>query len=134
VLDDDIAQALPILRGEAEAAMASSCTITRPGSDVTDPDTGEVTNSGTQVYSGKCRIRPAQAWGRMAIVAGETVTPDTFQVSVPFAVTGIRRGDLVTVDASPDADCIGRKWYVRFTPDMGDNVTARRLLCEEQSP
>lgn len=114
--------------------MTSTCTITRPGTPVTDPDTGEVTPSATTVYTGKCRIRPAQMWGRTAYVAGVEVSPDTFQVSVPFAVVGVRRGDLVTIVTSPDADCVGRTWYVRFTPDMGDAVTARRLLCEEQSP
>lgn len=114
--------------------MTSTCTITRPGAPVTDPDTGEVTDSGTELYAGRCGIRSAQAWGRMASVAGEIVDPDTFQVSVPFAVVGIKRGDLVHIDTCPDADCVGRTWYVRFTPDMGDTVTARRLLCEEQSP
>lgn len=113
--------------------MTSTCTITRPGPPTTDPNTGEVTPSGTPVYSGKCRIRPAQTWGRTAYLAGEQIQPGTFQVSVPWSVTGARHGDLVHVDSCPDPDVVGRTWYVRFTPDMGDTVTARRLMCEEQS-
>lgn len=127
---------MPAATAQAAAVrlMTSICTITRPGAPTTDPDTGAVTPSGAQVYAGKCRVRPAQAWGRQAVVAGIQVDPDTFQVSVPVSAIGIRRGDLVHIDASPDADCVGRSWYVRFTPDMGDSVSARRLLCEEQSP
>lgn len=125
---------LAVARSFEEARMTSTCTITRPGPPVTDRDTGEVTSPGDTVYVGKCRIRMAQPWGRQAVIAGETVTPDTFQLSVPLSVVGVKRGDLVHIDTGPDPDAVGRTWYVRFTPDLGDSVTARRLLCEEQSP
>lgn len=122
-------------RTAAESLMTSTCTVREPGTVTTDPTTGTVTTvPGAAVYAGKCRIRPAQIWGRTAYIAGVEVTPNTYMVSVPFAVQGIRRGHLVTINSCPDADAVGRVWYVKYTPDLGDNVTARRLLCEEQSP
>lgn len=122
------------VRAYAETLMTSTCTIRQPGAPATDPDSGEVTTSpGAVVYSGKCRVRPAQGWGRTAVVAGQQIDPDTFQVSVPVSATGIGRGQQVHVDSCPDPDVVGRTWYVRYTPAMGDTVSARRVLCEEKS-
>lgn len=116
-----------------ESLMTSTCTIrAQEGEPTTDPDTGAVTEApGDVLYSGKCRVKPAAQWGRMAEAGGEQVTPTTIQVSIPYEVSTVRRGSWVTVDASPDASLVGRRLEVRFTPAAGDNLTARRLLCEE---
>ena len=55
-LVDDILAALPVFRHEANSLMLDECTITRPGEPVTDPDTGDVTNSAETVYAGKCKV------------------------------------------------------------------------------
>lgn len=121
-------------RAFLEGEMTSTCTVREKPTQTTDPSTGKVTNTpGATVYSGKCRIRPAQTWGRVAVLAGAQITPDTFLVDVPITVTGVRRGHETTIDSCPDPDLVGRTFYVRFTPDAGDGVSARRLLCEEQS-
>jgi hypothetical protein len=122
-------------RRAAESLMTSTCTITaRSGEPVTDPDTGAVSfPAGPVVYSGKCRVKPSSTWGRTAEAGGEQVAPSTFTVSVPFAVTAVDRGHVVRIDASPDGWLVGRVLEVRFAPESGDHVTARRLLCEEPS-
>jgi len=95
-------------------------------------ETGAVVpGAGVVVYTGKCRVRPAATWGREARVAATEVSASTFQVSVPFSVTGVQRGMSVEIEASPDPALLGRVFEVRFIPDMGDHLTARRLLCEE---
>jgi hypothetical protein len=133
MLADDIAWALPSLRAEAEANMASICTIrkndTRP---TTDPETGEVTPGvGTLVYSGKCRIQPGATQSQSQSRGGAETFEFAFIVSVPFSATGIRAGHLVTIDGSPDPDAVGLLLEVQPTRFAGDNITARRFGCNE---
>ena len=44
-------------RRHAEALMKDVVVISRPGAPVTGPDTGEVTNSLTDVYAGPCKVQ-----------------------------------------------------------------------------
>jgi hypothetical protein len=126
-------------RAAVDALMRSTCTIREagPGEPVTDPDSGHVTYpEGPVVYQGKCKIRPAAAggYGRTAEAGGAQVAPSTFRVSIPWSAPGserVGRGHIVTVDTSPDAWLPGRKFVVRFSPEAGDYISARRLLCEE---
>lgn len=112
--------------------MTSTCTIREPGGEPVTDEHGAVTYpDGPVVYSGKCRVKPASTWGRTAEAGGEQVAPSSFVVSVPFAVSSVERGHRVTVDASPDVWLLGRRFEVRFAPEAGDHVTARRLVCEE---
>lgn len=128
-------------REAVEAIMRSRCVIREagPGEPVTDPDSGHVTYpEGPTVYRGKCKVRPAAAggYGRTAEAGGEQVAPSTFRVSIPFDADGserVGRGHIVTIEDCPDAWLIGRKLVVRFSPEAGDYITARRLLCEEPS-
>lgn len=125
---------MAMARAAAESLMTSTCTITRLGAPVTDPDSGKVTRPSTPIYAGMCRVKPprSRSRGRTAHIAGVEIDPELFQVSVPFAVTGIRVNDQVFIDTSPDPDLPGRKFYVRFTPALGDAISARRLECEER--
>jgi hypothetical protein len=120
-------------RAAAEAEMKSTCTITRDGDgDRTwDEATGTYTDPPrVTVYSGKCRIRPAATWGR-PVEAGELrIMLSAFRVSVPFGVTGVAVDQKVKIDTSPDPALAGRTLVVRFIPDMGDDITARRVICE----
>lgn len=113
--------------------MSSTCTIARPnqGEPTTDPATGAVTFPSTVVWSGPCRVRQPGMWGRTGEAGGEQIAPTTFRLSIPFAVSDVRRDDTVTITASPDPALIGRTFVVRFIPDMGATITARRLLCDE---
>jgi hypothetical protein len=119
-------------RSAAESLMTSTCTISRPGGEsVTDPTTGAVTFPDAVVWSGPCRVRQPGMWGRTSEAGGEQISPTTFRITIPFAVVNVQRGDRVTITASDDPMLVGRSFEVRFTPDMGAHITARRLLCEE---
>ena len=136
MLAQAVAEALPEMRAQAERLMTSTCTIRADdgGEPVTDPDTGAVTwTAGTLIYSGKCRLRQPGTWGRQAQAGGEQVSPGSYQLSVPFDVTGLARTQLVTIDDSPDPAAVGKKLEIRETPPLGDNLSARRLICEEAS-
>lgn len=121
-----------VARSFAESLMTSTCSITRPGGEpVWDETTGTYTDpTPIDVYSGPCRIRPAATQGRTAEAGEATALLSTFRVQLPFAVTGVDVGHRVTVDSSPDPALTGRAMVVRFVPDMGDHITARRLICE----
>jgi hypothetical protein len=120
-------------RAAAEQLMTSTCTITRAGDGprVWNEETGTYTDSPrVVVYSGKCRIRPAATWGR-SVEAGEAeAVLSAFRVQIPFGVTGIDVGHRVFVDSSPDPALVEQTMVVRFVPDKGDHITARRLTCE----
>lgn len=119
-------------RAFAGAQLTSTCTITRPsGESVWDETTGTYTDPAPiDVYSGPCRIRPAATQGRTAEAGEATALLSAFRVQLPFVVTGVDVGHRVTVDSSPDPALTGRTMVVRFVPDMGDHITARRLICE----
>lgn len=123
---------MAMARAAAESLMSSSCTITRPGGEpVWDDATGTYTDPEPVVtYSGKCRIRPAATWGREASAGEADVLLSAFRIQLPFTATGVDTGQKVTVDSSPDPALVGRALIVRFVPDMGDHITARRLTCE----
>lgn len=130
---------MPMARAYAEAGMTATCTITGAdaGEPVWDAGTGTYTHpERSVVYSGACRVKPATTQGR-SVDAGEAeLLPSMFRVSIPFAAAGsadVRQGMQLVVDASADAALIGRRFEIRFTPDMGEHITARRLLCEEMS-
>lgn len=130
---------MPMARAYAEAGMTSTCTVTKDGDGepVWNGETGTyVDPPRAVVYSGPCRVKPASTWGRTTNAGEVQVTPSTFGVSIPFAAAGsaaVRQGMQVQVDTSADLALIGRRFEVRFTPDMGDHITARRLLCEEMA-
>jgi hypothetical protein len=137
MLADNIAWALPDLRAEAEGAMTSTCTIrARSAGQVTDPDTGEVTDiPGAIVYTGRCRVRPASGPGGNSTErdagAAELLTYD-YLVSVPFSVSTVVERQRVTIDSSPDPALVGIEVEILHV-DRGEHITARRLVCREVS-
>lgn len=98
---------------------------------MTDPVTGEVTfPAGTAVYTGKCRVRPAGREGQTAEAGGRELFTFDYLVSVPFSVAGVQEGHRVTVTSSPDPALVGVVLEVHKV-DRGENITARRLSCNE---
>lgn len=130
-LIDDILRALPVFRSEAESLMLDTCTITRPGEPVTDPDTGDVTNSAETVYSGKCKVQSKDSATSSPEAGEATFTVVSRQVHIPANAADIRDGDVVTITASRlNAFTVGKQYRVSgFTPDTFD--TAARLPVKE---
>lgn len=130
-LIDDILAALPVFRAEAESLMLDTCTITRPGEPVTDPDTGDVTNPSTPVYTGKCKVQSKDSATANPEAGEATFTVVSRQVHIPANAADVQDGDVVTITASRlNLFTVGKQYRVSgFTPDTFD--TAARLPVKE---
>jgi hypothetical protein len=111
--------------------MVDSCTITRPGEPVTDPDSGNVTDSTTPVYSGMCKVQSKDSSVATPDVAGASFVVVSRQVHIPAGVADVRNGDVVTVTASLlNPFGVGKQYRVEgFTPDSFE--TAARIPVKE---
>lgn len=118
-------------RREAESLMLDTCTITRPGDPVTDYNTGDVTNTSTPVYSGKCKVQSSNSSTANPEAGGHTFTVVSRQVHIPANAADVQDGDMVTITASRlNAFTVGKQYRVSgFTPDTFD--TASRLPVKE---
>lgn len=125
------ADALLAGRREAESLMVDTCTITRPGEPVTDPETGNVTGGTELVYSGRCKVQSKDSATATPDAAGATFTVVSRQVHIPANAAEVRDGDVVTVTASAlNAFTVGKQYRVEgFTPDSFE--TAARLPVKE---
>lgn len=117
----------------AEQLMTDACTITRSGgAPVFDSTTGTYTDpAATTVYSGKCRVKPANLTSRTVQAGEQQVALWPYSVSMPLSALP-ELDDVVTVTASVDASLVGRTLRVRSVA-RGTFLTARRLDCEEES-
>jgi hypothetical protein len=122
-----------VLRGRkaAEALMLDQCTITRPGEVVTDPNTGDVTNTSTEVYAGKCKVQSKDSATANPEAGEHQFTVVSRQVHIPANAADVRDGDVITLTASAlNAFTVGKQYRVAgFTPDTFD--TAFRLPVKE---
>lgn len=111
--------------------MVDACTIARPGEPVTDPETGEVTDSLTEIYSGRCKVQSKDSSVANPDSAGASFTVVSRQVHIPAGVADVRDGDVVTVTASLlNPFGVGKQYRVEgFTPDSFE--TAARLPVKE---
>ena len=118
-----------LLRGRtaAESLMVDACTITRPGEPTTDPVTGDVTNSSTEVYAGKCKVQSKDSATSNPEAGEATFTVVSRQVHIPANSAYVQDGDVVTITASRlNAFTVGKQYRVSgFEPDSFD--TAARL-------
>lgn len=125
------AEAVLAGRAAAEALMVDSCTITRPGEVVTDPDTGDVTNSTTIVYAGRCKVQSKNSATSSPEAGGAVFTVVSRQVHIPANAADVLDGDVVTVTASAlNSFTVGKQYRVEgYTPDTFE--TAARLPVKE---
>lgn len=125
------AEALLEGRRHAESLMVDACTIARPGEPVTDPETGDVTGSTTEVYSGRCKVQSKDSSVATPDAAGASFTVVSRQVHIPAGVADVRDGDVVTITASLlNPFGVGKQYRVEgFTPDSFE--TAARLPVKE---
>lgn len=111
--------------------MVDSCTITRGGTAVTNPDTGVVTSGSTTVYSGKCEVQSKNSSTVSPEAGGRVFVEVSRVVKIPANAADVKDGDVVTITASLlNTFTAGRKYRVEgFTPDTYD--TAARLPVKE---
>lgn len=120
-------------RADAESLMLDSCTITRPGEPVTDPDTGDVTPGGSQVYQGKVKIQTYEAQESNPEAGGATMTVQRYTLHIPVGAYQPAIGDVATITAaSADPGLVGRKYRVAALLHK-TLATAYRLGVEDHS-
>jgi hypothetical protein len=121
-------------RAAAQSLMTDTCYVRRAGTPVTDPITGNVTPTWSDVYAsqatpGACRVQEnagamAQAGEHLTALAGVIV-------SLPITEADVQPGDqVVLVAAGFDTDLPGRVFTVTRVLAKS-HATARRLWCEE---
>ena len=128
---EDVIGTLPFLRAQAESLMVDTCTITRPGEPVTDPESGVVSDSNTPVYSGVCKVQSKDSSVATPDVAGASFVVVSRQVHIPAGVADVKNGDVIMVTASLLNPFGGGKQYrvEGFTPDSYE--TAARIPVKE---
>ena len=118
--------------------MTDECTVVRPGEAVTDPNTGEVKPTSTQVYAGHCKV---QASGGLASENVEGSTAQTMgavslvwslYIHFPFG-TMLRNGDLVTVTKSANPELVGRRYRMISPQSEKSWATACRWNVKEDA-
>lgn len=124
--------ALAAGRRAAERLMVDACTIMRAGTSTTDDLTGEVTDTPSTVYSGRCKVQQAAAMGQRVDAGEGSALLMRREVHLPIVGSeAVRRGDRITITvAVNDSAAEGRPFIVRdeFTKSY---ATARRLGVEE---
>jgi hypothetical protein len=111
-----------------ESVQHDACRIQR-SSTVFDRETGKDVEAWELVYEGPCRFPRADAAGRV-IVTGETITPASPTVKIPWHVEGVRPDDRVTCTESVSPAMVGRILWVTDTSPRTFQ-SAVNLTCRE---
>lgn len=121
-------------RSAAEELMVDTCVISRSsGLGSFNETTGQYDGGSTEVYAGKCRVKPRDNADRVVQYGQEAVSFWPYIVSVPMDVTTVDLDDVVTVtDSALDPALFGLSLRVREVL-KGTHLTARRLGCEENA-
>jgi hypothetical protein len=113
--------------------MFDACIITRASTNapVLNETTGAYTAAAaTTLYTGACRVKPRDNADQVVDAGGQAVSLFPYVVSVPVSAVAYAVDDIVTITASAlDPAMIGLSLRVR-QPNLGSQVTARRLGCE----
>ena len=125
---DDLTGMLDEARVVQAAAMLDQVRIER-AERTFDRDTGADVETWKLVWEGDARYPRADASTRV-IVTGQTITPATPVVIVPWDVTGVRPDDRVTCTDSISPGMVGRILWVTDTSPRTFQ-SAVHLTCRE---
>lgn len=132
------ASVLERARENAESLMTDECTVVRPGEAVTDPNTGEVKPTSTQVYAGHCKVQTygglasENVEGSAAQAMGAASLVWSLYIHFPFG-TMLRNGDLVTVTQSSNPELVGRRYRMISPQSEKSWATACRWNVKEDA-
>jgi hypothetical protein len=110
--------------------MVDACTITRLGGQTTDPFSGEVVDSTTEIYEGPCRFQQRGGQAQQETVGEAYLLLQRAEIQLPVSVAGVRVDDVVVCTASRDEDLVGRRFTVHDLAYKTD-ATSRRLQIQE---
>lgn len=118
-------------RREAEALMVDSCEVHRLGPQVTDYFTGQVTNTRTLVYSGRCKLQQTISQASNPSSGGHAFTVQDVRWDTPVGAGPFLVDDEVTVTAAVlDPQLVGRVYRVSELFHK-TGATAQRVRVEE---
>lgn len=117
-------------RQVAEQGMVDACVIRRQTGEATDPDTGEVTPTYADVYTGKCRVQTRGLATYSPNVGQQRTDIFTAELQVPIDVTDVKVNDVVEITASLDPFLVGHTLRINNLA-YGTHKTARRLPVQE---
>ena len=126
-------------RENAESLMTDECTVVRPGEAATDPDTGEVKPTFTQVYAGHCKVQTSgglaseNTEGSAAQAMGAVSLVWSLYVRFPYGTPGLRAGDVVEVTESANPLLVGRRLRLVSPQSEKTHATACRWNVKEDS-
>lgn len=113
--------------------MTDTCRIYRPQEALLNPNTGELVDNETEIYNGKCRVKPVPSMRTGGELVGEAVVARQAPIiSIPFSVTTVDTGDRIQVTASADGSVLAKTYLIQAVI-VGTHATARRLICEALS-
>lgn len=119
-------------REHMDTSFPDTCTIRHPGgtAGTFDPETGNTpTVPYPAHYSGPCAAEDDPTAARELLVAEQEVTLAVTVVRVPWSVTDVAEGDLVTVTDSADPVLVARGEMTVTDVQASTSATYRRLLC-----
>jgi hypothetical protein len=125
------------LRSYAESLMTDACVVERPGRSVTDPVTGLPSTPALKVYEGRCKVQSAgglaaeNVEGSAAINMGAVSLAWSLRVDLPWNVTGLKAGDLVTISASGNPNLVGSRFRLVSPHSEKSHATACRWNVKE---
>ena len=126
-------------RENAESLMTDECTVVRPGEAATDPDTGEVKPTSTQVYAGHCKVQTSgglaseNTEGSAAQAMGAVSLVWSLYAHFPYGTPGLRAGDVVEVTESANPLLVGRRLRLVSPQSEKSWATACRWNVKEDS-
>ena len=112
--------------------MTATCTITRPGERVWNPESLQYETGTAAVYTGGCRVKRGEAQDRGDDAANQAFIESLYLLYLPVDGSEVvRKDDTVTVTGyTADPGLVGRKYTVVASPAYSDG-TARRLPVRE---
>ena len=130
MIGDDILDALPEMRAQAESRMSAEVSLAHPSGHAINQLTGIKTVEWETYYTGKANIqRSSNAAGRM-LVAGQQVGVEATTGKVPHDVA-VTKGDRLIVIACPDSPTlVDRELYVA-AHDAGSQMIQQRFALTD---
>jgi hypothetical protein len=128
---------LAYMRATSTAALPDTCTITRDG--IGEPTLDTVTGVTTEptrspVYSGACRLRPAEGQETDTEVGGLHETLGRYVLTLPYSAADVVVDDLAIVATSTDADVVSRPMRVLHVSYSANQIDRRVIVRDIEQP
>lgn len=108
--------AAALARGQSAALldMVDACTIRRRTGTTVDDNTGEESETFTDLYAGQCRVQQRNVQAQEQTPGEDYQLHQRLEVQLPLSVTGLQVDDQITITAAAhDPDLVGVVFVVR---------------------